>query len=1181
MNIATRKNVRNRFGITALGLLIAGSLLLGLQAAQAAPGGQTKEGSDAPAGIYRGLSPVVKFDVSPPLRDIAPVEISIPKGYEFPELPSGLEGPLGPQDVDPVVQTTTDGPQAIPTPSVSFNGPANIANVSPPDPVGDVGPNHYVAMSNLYFQVFNKSGTSLLGPLANNTLWAGFGGDCQTNNSGDPIVVYDQLADRWILTQFTSAGPNYYNCVAVSTSGDPTSTYYRYAISSGTNFPDYPKYGVWPDALYISTREFAGASFVGMGAYAVNRAQLIAGNPVPQVISFLIPPGGTPYTTGDGLLPSDLDGTTLPPPNSPNYFVGSMDNGGPYGAPQDALTLWKFTADFTTPANSTFVLANTIPIAAYDTMFPCAPGSRDCIPQPNTGNKVDILSYRQRPLWRLAYRNFGTHESLVTNQAVEAAPNMAGIRWWEIRSPNNSPVIYQEGTYAPGVSDGIHRWMGSIAMDGVGNMALGYSASNATTTFPSVWYTGRLAGDPLGTMPQGEASIVNGTGSQTGSQRWGDYTSMNVDPVDDCTFWYVNQWVPTTSSVGWQLRIGAFKFPSCGLADFSLTATPTSQAVCKPADASYDIAVGSLLGFSDPVTLSSSGEPAGTTSGFSVNPVTPPGSSTFTIGNTGSAAPGSYTVDVTGVAPTSTHSITVTLALFDAAPGQVLLTTPGNFATGQPLQPTFSWTAASQGGTYDLQVASDSQFNNIVYSATGLSTTSHTAGTALNPTTFYYWRVRSNNACGTGQYTAPFTFLTTSSPGSCPVGTFPAVQYSQDFESGAAGWTHSGTGDTWALATANPHGGSYAFHANNAGSVSDQRLVSPAVALPSGQNPLTLSFWNYQHMETRAGGCYDGGILEVSTDGGTIWTQVPNASLLTDPYDGPISATFSNPLANLDAWCGNNPQPYLDSEVDISSYAGQSAQFRFRLGTDISVSRPGWDIDDVTVQSCQAGYSALLGPDQNQTTLPSSGVDYVFTLFNLGQADSYDLTLSGNAWTTTLAGASTINVGLGSSVTVTVHVETPAVVPNNLDVSDTFTLTADSTGDPSQVVQATGTTRSLVTPGMQLAPPALSKNGIPGGTVDYSYTISNTGNYTDTFGLNVAGNSWSTSVPPNLAIGPGQADTATVLVTIPLFPAGEAAIFSDTFTLTATSGLDSSVADQASGTTSASFQLLYLPFIRR
>ena len=362
--------------------------------------------------------------------------------------------------------------------------------------------------------------------------------------------------------QFTAAGPTYFVCVAISTTPDPTGTYYRYAISTGSNFPDYPKVGVGRDAYYFATRDFAnGATFVGMGVYALNRAQAVAGGPA-TVISFLVPPGGTPYNIGDGLQPADIDGSTLPPPGRPHYYAGTMDQGGPYGAPQDALTLWKFQADFVTPANSTFTLANTLPVAAFDSIFPCTPTSRACIPQLGTANKLDILSYRQRPMHRLAYRNYGTHESLVTNQSVEAVAGIAGLRWYEVRSPNSSPVIYQQGTYAPGATDGIHRWMGSIAMDANGNMALGYSASNATI-YPSIWYTGRLAGDPLGTMPQGEGVVINGTGAQTGSNRWGDYTSMNVDPSDDCTFWYVNQYIPTTSSVGWRLRIGSFKFPSC------------------------------------------------------------------------------------------------------------------------------------------------------------------------------------------------------------------------------------------------------------------------------------------------------------------------------------------------------------------------------------------------------------------------------------------------------------------------------------------------------------------------------------------------------------------------------------------------------------------------------------------
>jgi hypothetical protein len=520
---------------------------------------------EAPASraIFRGAVKATRFDVSPPLKSIQPQPTpEREEEVDKRDRPSGLEGPNGPQQPDAAVQRRVGGGE-IPTPDVSFSTLTGTGP-TPPDSVGDVGPNHYVVMANSRFAVYSKTGTLQFGPVNINTLWAGFGGPCQTENAGDPIVLHDQLANRWILTQFTAAGPNFFNCVAISTSADPTSTYFRYAFPTGTNFPDYPKYGVWPDALYISTREFSSAGpFAGVGAYAVDRAQLVAGNPAATLISFLVPPGSTPYNTGDGLLPADMDGTTPPPAGSPNYWVGSMDQGGPYGAPQDALTFWRYHADFVTPASSTFALVNTLQIASYDTIFPCTPSARACIPQPTTTVKVDILSYRQRPLHRLAYRNFGTHESLVTNQSVEAATGMAGIRWWELRNLATTPTIFQEGTYAPGVTDGVHRWMGSIAMDRAGNMALGFSASDGVSVFPSSRYTGRLVTDPAGQMPQGEGVFVAGTGAQTSAgSRWGDYSSMNIDPSDDCTFWYVNEFYPVTSTNAWTLRVGSFRFAS-------------------------------------------------------------------------------------------------------------------------------------------------------------------------------------------------------------------------------------------------------------------------------------------------------------------------------------------------------------------------------------------------------------------------------------------------------------------------------------------------------------------------------------------------------------------------------------------------------------------------------------------
>jgi len=937
----------------------------------------TPQGADTPAGIYRGVSTAVKFDISPPLRSITPLVPQDSKPFEIPERGAGREGALGPQTADAALQTSY-GPALIPTPSVSFDGPSNTSSVSPPDPVGDVGPSHYVAMSNLSFQIFNKSGTSVFGPALNNTLWAGFGGDCQTNNAGDPIVLYDQVSDRWMLSQFTSAGPTYYNCVAVSTTSDPTGSYYRWAFSTGGNFPDYPKYGWWPDALYISTREFAGGStFVGVGAYAIKRSDLISGVPAAQVISFLVAPTGSGANVGDGLLPTDMDGFTPPPAGTPNFFLGSQDDGASYGATLDALNIYKFHVDFATPANSTFTLGSTLPIAAYDTI-PAFCSGRACVPQPGTTNKIDHLGYRQRPLHRAAYRNFGTHESIVTNQSVEASTTMSGIRWWEIRSPNATPVIYQEGTYAPGIADGIHRWMGSIAQDSAGNMALGYSASDGTSTYPSLRYTGRLSTDALGTMPQGEASIINGTGSQTGSNRWGDYTSMNVDPVDDCTFWYVNEYVPATSSIGWRLRIGAFKFNECGTADFTIAATPASQEICVGANAPYTVNIGSVSGYNSPVTLSASGNPG--TAGFSTNPVTPPGSSTMTISG---AAAGSYNFNVVGTAAgPNVHQAAVGLTVQAAAPGAPTLTAPANGATNVPATPTFTWSAATGASTYSIQVATDAGFSNVVASASGLTGTSW-SGASLSTNTLYYWRVQATNACGVGSYSSVFSFTTVAAPGDCAAGTVPNILYQYGFEAGESGWTHSAASgtDSWAISTANPHSGASHYRGLDPASVSDQRLVSPAVALPTGQNPVVLKFWHVPNLENSGTtACYDGGILEASTDAGATWTQVPNASLLLGGYTGAVSTSFGNPLGGLQAWC--NGSAYTNVVADVSTYAGQTAQFRFRLGSDSSVSDVGWDIDDVTVQSCQPSQptatptATAVPPTATPTpTVPPTGVE--------------------------------------------------------------------------------------------------------------------------------------------------------------------------------------------------------------
>jgi hypothetical protein len=516
-------------------------------------------------------------DTSPPLRDLAASRIA-PDADDPAEEPD--RGPIavgeGGYSGDGALQSTLPA-ATIPSTQRNFEGLSNEANfnifgfrVNPPDPNGEVGPNNYVEMVNLAFAVYDKAGNLQLGPVDTGTLWSGFEiPDC-TEPSGDPVVLYDQFTDRWLLSQFTTRGPEYWNCVAVSTTSDPTGSYYRYAFSTGLNFPDYPKYGNWTDSYTITTREFGPTIEYGIGVYALEKNKMVNGQPARSVSFFI--DGNDPELlplVGDGLLPADVDGKQKPKTDTAIPLVGTQDGDASYGATFDALNIWDLYVKWRSTPFASLSLAEQLPTASFDSIFPCAPTSRDCLPQPgivNPDQYLDILSYRQRPTFRLAYRNFKDYEALVTNQSVEASPGVAGARWYEIRRTGGAYSLYQQGTYAPG--DGIHRWMGSIAQDKNGDMALGYSVVNGTNVYPGIRYTGRLAGDPLGQMTLGEGTIVDGSGVQTTTNsRWGDYTDMTVDPVDDCTFWYVNEYYRVSGTPAdtrpWKTRIASFKLPGC------------------------------------------------------------------------------------------------------------------------------------------------------------------------------------------------------------------------------------------------------------------------------------------------------------------------------------------------------------------------------------------------------------------------------------------------------------------------------------------------------------------------------------------------------------------------------------------------------------------------------------------
>jgi len=497
--------------------------------------------------------PPVSYDISPSLVDlVASAPPKAPTSQRvIPLLQPARRTPALPASVtqDQALQQLSL-PLVSTTPGLDFDG-IGADGVAPPDTNGSVGATQFVQIVNVEYAVYNKtSGAVLLPPTPIHIIWKGFSGDCANGDGSDPVVLYDKAAQRWVVGQMNDTLTSY--CMAVSTTSDATQSYYRYEFSFGsnTNTPDYPKLAVWPDAYYWAANTFSGpTTFVGANPCAFDRATMLNGGPANMICM-------QQNSSIDSLLPADLDGTTPPPTGEPNFYLqlGAANN----------LNLFKFHVDFTTPSNSTFTGPTAIPVASFSE----ACGGGTCIPQPGTTQQLDSLG--DRLMFRLVYRNFGDHESLVVNHSVVAGSSV-GVRWYEIRSPNATPTVFQQGTFSP---DSQYRWMGSIAMDQSGDIAVGYSASSSSN-FPAVRYTGRVPSDPVGTM-ESEVSIIEGTGSQTigsSGDRWGDYSSMSVDPADDCTFWYTNEYLTTDGSFNWNTRIGSFKFTSCNTPGSSLSAT--------------------------------------------------------------------------------------------------------------------------------------------------------------------------------------------------------------------------------------------------------------------------------------------------------------------------------------------------------------------------------------------------------------------------------------------------------------------------------------------------------------------------------------------------------------------------------------------------------------------------------
>lgn len=541
--------------------------------------------AQAPASPSYVSPPVTPLEVkvTPPpsvLESVIPDPrtpmVTVPEGERSPD--RSAPPPRKPI-ADPVMQTDKPGDSKeaiglISDPLVSFPGLTSAAN--PPDTVGDVGRDHFVQMVNATrFQIWDKQGDALTGAIDFGGLWPA-GATCR-NNAGDPIVVYDHLADRWLLSQF--AVPNHM-CIAISQTPDPTAgTWFLYTFNT-LNFPDYPKFGVWPNGYYMSSYEFPS-----LGVYVFDRTNMLLGF-AAGFMKTTIPALGAPGVRDTRVLPSDLDG---PPPSGarpPNFFVRTVDDQQDPANPTDRIEVYEALPDWVQLTFS-FTLVDTLAPAPFQTML-CnrnGAGIRDCIPQPTIAtNTVDALS--NRPMMQLKYRNFGAFEAMVFNQTIDTSGSIpfvlgfvpteevAGIRWYELQKSGSDWTVYQQGTFAPqplgGTAEGdlLHRWMGSAAMDKDGNIAVGYSITNSDPNdpvFPGIRYTGRRFDDPLDLLPQGEQVILNGANAQTQGlgARWGDYSALSVDPVDDCTFWYTTHVAGIGGTGPRPTQIATFNFDTC------------------------------------------------------------------------------------------------------------------------------------------------------------------------------------------------------------------------------------------------------------------------------------------------------------------------------------------------------------------------------------------------------------------------------------------------------------------------------------------------------------------------------------------------------------------------------------------------------------------------------------------
>ncbi len=809
-------------------------------------------------------------------------------------------------------------PDSFTTPGFGFDGlgasTGSGSGFTPPDTNAAVGQNYIVETVNVEFGVYDKTnGNLVMGPVNITNLWSSMGGDCLNDGTSDPIVNYDQISHRWLISQITTNGSPNYHCIAISQTNDPTGAYYVYAFAITSGLPDYPKVAVWPGS-YLATFNDFNPSFDGVDFVAYDATAMQNGDPNAQMVEF------TESSNAYSDLPVEVDGSAMPPSGSPGLFVNYISpnlygSGAPYG-----LEVWSMNVDWSNPSAATLTDDGNLAVDPF-TDYVCG-GNRTCIPQASSSQTLDAIT--DRLMYRAVYRNFGSHQAILAMHTVGADSSgnpPTGERWYELRAPSasTSPTawsVYQQGTYAP--SDGNSRWMGSIAFDHSGDVAMGFSESGPSQD-PEIAYTGRLSGDPLGQMTQPETVMQAAGGADTGPYaRWGDYTSMQIDPTDDCTFWYANQyWATTGDSFSWSTHIGSMKFTSC---------TPGPQ--------------GTLSGT---VTDAGSGSPIANAT-ITINP-----------GNikTETASDGTYSIQL------ATGSYTVAASDFGYQSGSASVTISDGQATTQDFQLVATATSTLSGHVTDGSGHGWGLYAEVKVSAAGFG---QVADLWTNPSTGAYsvslptgttysmtvtpvldgYNPGAATVTLSGDTTQNFALTVT---GACTAPGYQITGLHADFNGTfpPSGWTvtHTPSDSVMWIASANEpfDNGNYTGGTGSAADADsnvfgpaagsyDTSLISPPIPVSalSGSSMLTYKA-NFVVYSSEA---LD---LDISTDGGSTWTNVTH-------WTTTHGTLYGTPGVNV--------------SVDLASYLPASGDFQLRWRYYNPSGDYDWyaQVDDVLLGSC-------------------------------------------------------------------------------------------------------------------------------------------------------------------------------------------------------------------------------------